>query len=63
MNAPAQDAHEARIDLENKLSQIISQTNVEEQEYHSEQVVYEQVTSVSILQTISKCFIILVMNF
>ncbi|XP_022884054.1 uncharacterized protein LOC111400852 isoform X2 [Olea europaea var. sylvestris] len=42
LNAPAQDAHEARIDLENKLSQIISQTNVEEQEYHSEQVVYEQ---------------------
>ncbi|XP_022884059.1 uncharacterized protein LOC111400852 isoform X6 [Olea europaea var. sylvestris] len=43
LNAPAQDAHEARIDLENKLSQIISQTNVEEQEYHSEQVVYEQI--------------------
>ncbi|CAA3003693.1 Hypothetical predicted protein [Olea europaea subsp. europaea] len=43
LNAPAQDAQEARIDLENKLSQIISQTNVEEQEYHSEQVVYEQI--------------------
>ncbi|KAL2500001.1 hypothetical protein Adt_25551 [Abeliophyllum distichum] len=43
LNAPTQEAPEARIDLDNKLSQIISQTNVREQEYHSEQVVYEQI--------------------
>ncbi|CAI9752670.1 unnamed protein product [Fraxinus pennsylvanica] len=43
LNASAQDALEARRDLEDKLSQIISQTHVEEQEYHNEQVVYEQI--------------------
>lgn len=45
INDNVEDAEVARRALENKLAQIISQTNKEEQEYQAEQIVYKQARS------------------
>lgn len=48
IHADSEDAEDARRALENELSQIISQTNKEEQEYQSEQDIHMQVRNWSL---------------